>query len=94
MGTLEFIGVLLVIWFIGRFIYKRTKRYENKLKRKEARSATRLHRSRLVGGRGYQPSASALCGHPKCNEHAGKCKEMTRRAEHAEGMLGKPKKGG
>lgn len=83
MGTLEFIGVLLAIYLIVRFIYKRTPRYKAKMERKAERSATRYRRSRLIGARGYDPAASATCGHPRCNGHAGRCREMTRRAETA-----------
>lgn len=93
MGTLEFVGVLLVIWFVLRFIYKRTARYGRRMEEKAERKAVKYRTSRLIGGKGYDPRRSATCGHPKCGDHAGRCREMTRRAETPKAFHEPRKKG-
>jgi hypothetical protein len=71
-----------------RFLMRK-RRHARKL-RKAARRRARQHHgySRTVRGRG-RTGPEAVCS--DCGEPKGKCRRLTRRAEHPEGFLGELK---
>lgn len=50
------------------------------------RRPPKRYRNARIRTKGTSPVQ--MCSHPRCGSPRGKCRRDTRRAEHAEGMLG------
>jgi hypothetical protein len=87
--TLAVIIMSLVLLIAARILLRK-RRNARKIRTTARRRARQHHRlRRTVKTRGVNLGSARTC--PACGDHAGRCRHLTRRAEHAEGFLGKLK---
>lgn len=88
---LLYASLVIGAYILYRILFRKQRR--SRKRRKENRRRARVHHgvNRTIKSRGITLGSVKMCS-CGCGQTTGRCREMTARAEHPEGMLGPRKK--